>query len=594
MTDSNTLNPLRFTSADEAANIKEISENMAKLSFKDWPNEAGFDGLTEHRGPIELRVKGDIPAWAAGSLYRTGPGVCKVEDTARGTVGISHWFDGLAHTHRFEIVALNKAATPSGESLSGSGVRVFYSSRRQSDHIMEDIKRYGTYRSMSFAQKADPCVGLFGKFMSVFRRPSDQANIAVTVNVDFPAKRALSSSSSAQTKPNAPLTTNGAPELGHRASAQNVFLATDAASFLEVDPATLEPIGVVSQKQLHPELKGPISAAHGKRDPETGDFFNYNMEFGRTATYRVFQIVASTGKVKILATISSSHIKPAYIHSFFLTPSYVVLCVPSVHYKYGGISIPLVGNLLDATEFNPSQPCRWLIVDRKAGKGLVAEFKTAGAFFFHSTNSFEEDGDVICELVQFKSGDILKTFYYDVLLNCNGVTEKLWKEDSQNTDTRPTLVRYRFPTKGVSGGSKHGPEVNDLLAPILEIPAPHAGELPTYNPQYSLRRHRYVYSASSRGLSTLFDSLIKTDTETREVLMWQGPIGHTPGEAIFCPHPNGISEDDGVLLSVVLDGLNQQSYLLCLDARTMKELGRAECEFAVGFGFHGRHAKAAL
>ena len=53
--------------------------------------------------------------------------------------------------------------------------------------------------------------------------------------------------------------------------------------------------------------------------------------------------------------------------------------------------------------------------------------------------------------------------------------------------------------------------------------------------------------------------------------------------------PRDGAEDDGVLLSVVLDGPAHTSYLLCLDARTMEELGRAEADFAIGAGFHGVH-----
>jgi torulene dioxygenase len=44
-------------------------------------------------------------------------------------------------------------------------------------------------------------------------------------------------------------------------------------------------------------------------------------------------------------------------------------------------------------------------------------------------------------------------------------------------------------------------------------------------------------------------------------------------------------------LSVVLDGFKETSYLVCLDARTMKEIGRANCGVPVGFGFHGAHIK---
>ena len=94
----------------------------------------------------------------------------------------------------------------------------------------------------------------------------------------------------------------------------------------------------------------------------------------------------------------------------------------------------------------------------------------------------------------------------------------------------------------------------------------------------------------------MFDAITKVDTKTREVLRWEGPHAHTPSEAIFVPRPavegEPAEEDDGVLLSVVLDGGNKTSYLLCLDARTMTELGTAECEFAVAFGLHGRHVPA--
>jgi torulene dioxygenase len=131
---------------------------------------------------------------------------------------------------------------------------------------------------------------------------------------------------------------------------------------------------------------------------------------------------------------------------------------------------------------------------------------------------------------------------------------------------------------------------------VVSIKAPHAGELPTINPSYICRKHRYVYAISNRGLSTVADALCKTDTQTGDVVFWSGPLGHTPGEAIFIPKPvlegEELEEDDGVLLSVVLDGAAKKSYLLCLDAKNMTELGRAECEFAVSLGFHGHHAKA--
>jgi torulene dioxygenase len=71
---------------------------------------------------------------------------------------------------------------------------------------------------------------------------------------------------------------------------------------------------------------------------------------------------------------------------------------------------------------------------------------------------------------------------------------------------------------------------------------------------------------------------------------WNKP-GHTPGEPIFVADPAKTGEDDGVVLSVVLDGVSGRSYLLVLDAKNWVEVGRAEVPVAVGFGFHGAHVR---
>jgi carotenoid cleavage dioxygenase-like enzyme len=52
---------------------------------------------------------------------------------------------------------------------------------------------------------------------------------------------------------------------------------------------------------------------------------------------------------------------------------------------------------------------------------------------------------------------------------------------------------------------------------------------------------------------------------------------------------NKQDKDNGILLSVVLDGPVSRSYLLTLDPKTMTETGRAELDRVVGFGFHETH-----
>jgi torulene dioxygenase len=531
----------------------------------------------EHRGPMELPVVGDIPVWAAGSLYRTGPSNCKIEETVKGPYAVHHWFDGFAHTHKFNIA-------PSDDGK----VRVNYSSRRQCDDLVAEIKASGTHNYFSFAQARDPCIGMFGKFMNVFEKPKAIPNVMVTVLNDFkfPSEKPPS----------------GAGLTG----TETMWLTTDNHLLQAIDPNTLEPVGLAVQKDLHPSLTGACSCAHAQKDPDTGDVFNFNLDFGRNAVYRVFKVSAKTGETEILATISDPSIKGAYIHSFFLTQNYVVLCVPISHFAHNGLKIVWNRNLLESMEpFDASKNCKWLVIDRRKGRGLIAKFSTPASFFFHSANAFEEavSGeeavDIFCDFLLFPNRDILDKLYYNVLLNEDEGFKKFFKTKSDVATWSPHLARYRFrvPTTEKPEGGKASTEALQPPEEVFRIPSPHAGEMPAINPSYACKRHRYVYGACTRGLSVLFDGLTKIDTVTRDCLIWSPPHGHTPGEPIFLPKPQtlgeDLDEDDGVLLSVVLNGTNSKSYLVCIDAKTMKETGRAECAFAIGFGLHGVHAKLA-
>ncbi|KAK5649164.1 hypothetical protein RI129_004056 [Pyrocoelia pectoralis] len=64
-----------------------------------------FDEASYHRScreeiinPIHGKVSGTIPKWLNGTLIRNGPGLFEINKST-----VSHWFDGMALLHRFEI-----------------------------------------------------------------------------------------------------------------------------------------------------------------------------------------------------------------------------------------------------------------------------------------------------------------------------------------------------------------------------------------------------------------------------------------------------------------------------------------------------------
>jgi beta,beta-carotene 9',10'-dioxygenase len=58
---------------------------------------------------------------------------------------------------------------------------------------------------------------------------------------------------------------------------------------------------------------------------------------------------------------------------------------------------------------------------------------------------------------------------------------------------------------------------------------------------------------------------------------------------VFVATPEAADEDDGVILSVVLDAKKAASFLLILDASSFRELARAEVPHHIPFGFHGNY-----
>jgi carotenoid cleavage dioxygenase-like enzyme len=61
---------------------------------------------------------------------------------------------------------------------------------------------------------------------------------------------------------------------------------------------------------------------------------------------------------------------------------------------------------------------------------------------------------------------------------------------------------------------------------------------------------------------------------------------------VFVADPGADGEDEGVLLSIVLDGRKGNSFLVVLDARSLEELARAEVPHHIPFGFHGQFARS--
>jgi beta,beta-carotene 9',10'-dioxygenase len=328
---------------------------------------------------------------------------------------------------------------------------------------------------------------------------------------------------------------------------------------VEFDPGTLETVGLIEWQD---KLGGQVTTAHPHLDRDSGEFVNYVAHFGRRTQYRVFGVAPGSTSRRQIAAIPVR--EPAYMHSFGLSERYAAL-----------VEFPLVVNplriatsglsgraFIDNYEWKPERGTRFLLVDRGSGE-LRGPFEAEPFFSFHHVNSFERDGELVVDLVAYDDPSLI---------------EALEVERLRDPEHRPSWGRLRRYTVPLEGGDVR----SERLAEV-------GMDLPRIN--YRARNEReygYAYAAGIEGPdSDWFDQLVKVDVASGDVITWS-QSGCYPGEPVFVPAPDARAEDEGVVISVVLDSSAGRSFLVALDAGTFEELGRAEAPHPIPFGFHGQ------
>ncbi len=118
----------------------------------------GFNDLDKEVTLINLEIKGAIPTWLEGTLFRTGPARFNLEKRK-----ITHWFDGLAMLHSFSF----------------HNGKVSYANKFLKSAAYQGAMKQGKMVSRGFA--TDPCRSIFKRVASFFMQtPYDNGNVNIS------------------------------------------------------------------------------------------------------------------------------------------------------------------------------------------------------------------------------------------------------------------------------------------------------------------------------------------------------------------------------------------------------------------------------
>jgi carotenoid cleavage dioxygenase-like enzyme len=419
-----------------------------------------------------------------------------------GDQNYRHWFDGLAMLHKFTF----------------RGGKVSYANKFLECNAYREAMDKGKIAYSEFA--TDPCYSLFDRVKEVF---NPQFTDSAKVNVG---------------------------ELHGK------FVALGEPSLqVEFDPETLESVGVFAYDG---KVKQHVTTVHPHIHND--EILNLTTRFGRVSNYR-FMKLEREREPKLVA---KQRVKePAYIHSFGMSPNYLILT------EYPFVVNPLsilfhAKPFIENFKWKPERGTNIYVFDRNRGE-LIKKFETDPFFAFHHVNAFEQKGELIFDIVAYPDPEIIDSFYLD----------RIRAEDQVLPGGK--IRRYRLNPTG-NGGA------------VYEILSDEGIELPRFDYD-SLNMdgsYRYIYSIgiNESENNSFYDQIVKTDLKSGKSKVWREE-NCFPGEPVFLPDPEGKNEDDGVNLSVVLDEANGNSFLLVLDSSTFTEIARATIPQPVLFGYHG-------
>jgi carotenoid cleavage dioxygenase-like enzyme len=249
---------------------------------------------------------------------------------------------------------------------------------------------------------------------------------------------------------------------------------------------------------------------------------------------------------------------PSYMHSFAMTEHYVILVefpfvVDPTRLEAGK---PFIFNY----QWKPERGTVFLVVDRETGQ-VVMRVKTKPFFAFHHVNAYDKDGSIYIDIVTYPNADVMQI-----------VAET--EEGGNNPNLLTKLERFTLSTSAQ--------EITQ------ETIFGETSEMPTVSPAMASQEYRYCYVSSNQFPTSNEEtrSLYKIDVVNKTYKSWSQK-GSFAGEPIFVPSSNAQTEDDGVVLSLVLDFVHHRSFLLILDGQNFTELARAETPHAIPVGLHG-------
>lgn len=298
-----------------------------------------------------------------------------------------------------------------------------------------------------------------------------------------------------------------------------------------LDPETLDQAGVASW--------GPLDgvSAHPKVDETTGEmlFFNY----GTHAPYMHYGVVDRTGKLVHYVPIDLPG--PRLPHDMAFTRNYSILNDFPLFWDE-----ELLKQDIHVSRMHSGLKSRFGIIPRYGRSDEIRWFEAEPTYVLHFLNAWEEGDEIILDGYFQEDPCPPPLDGYP-----KGMSHMMAFLDEHSF--RPRLHRWRFNLKT---GETHEQRLDDRIL-----------EFGMFNQRYAGAPYRYAYSTFTKPGWFLFKGMVKHDLHTGESWDITLPDGVYASESPFAPRIDAKDEDDGYLVSFLIDENTQTSECILIDCK---------------------------
>lgn len=299
-------------------------------------------------------------------------------------------------------------------------------------------------------------------------------------------------------------------------------------------------------------LRGSFSA-HPHLDPLTGEM--HAIAYAPQNPTTIHHVVVNAdGSVQREEPVRVSH--GPMIHDCAITARFAVILDLPVTFSMAA----LIGGNTFPFRWNPSHPARVGLLRRDGPGGGVIWCDVDPCYVFHVANAFDTDD----------GGAILDVVAYD----------KMFAE----TTLGPDAPRGAFERWAID------PVKRSVRRNVIDQ---HPQDFPRIDERRSGQPYRYAYTmmlpqiADPAFLGT--DSLLKHDLQAGVRTIHSFGPQRYPGEFVFVPAHAAAAEDEGWLIGLVINAVDETTELVILDARDFAGAPRASIHIPhrIPPGFHG-------